>query len=47
VCERRWACEAGPAGTPERGGVVAKAIELVQLGRLSGYNSAELVEGLP
>jgi GntR family transcriptional regulator len=38
------------AGTPERGAVVAKAIELVQLGRKSGYNRAELVEiieGLP
>jgi GntR family transcriptional regulator len=38
------------AGTPERGAVIAKAIELVQLGRKSGYDRAELVEiieGLP
>ena len=38
------------AGTPERGAVIAKAIELVQLGRTSGYDRAELVEiiqGLP
>ena len=37
-------------GTPQRGAVVAKAIELVQLGRMSGYDRAELVdiiEGLP
>ena len=38
------------SGTPQRGAVVAKAIELVQVGRQSGYNRAELVEiieGLP
>jgi GntR family transcriptional regulator len=32
------------AGTPERGAVIAKAIELVQLGRQNGYNRAELLE---
>ena len=31
-------------GTPQRGAVLAKAIELVQLGRDSGYNRAELVQ---
>jgi len=31
-------------GTPQRGAVLAKAIELVQLGRHSGYNRAELVQ---
>jgi GntR family transcriptional regulator len=31
-------------GTPQRGAVLAKAIELVQLGRSSGYNRAELLE---
>ena len=31
-------------GTPQRGAVLAKAIELVQLGRASGYNRAELLE---
>jgi GntR family transcriptional regulator len=38
------------AGTPQRGAVLAKAIELVQLGRQNGYNRAELmeiIEGLP
>jgi DNA-binding transcriptional regulator YhcF (GntR family) len=32
------------SGTPERGAVVAKAIELVQLGRRSGYNRTELLQ---
>jgi GntR family transcriptional regulator len=32
------------SGTPQRGAVLAKAIELVQLGRQSGYNRAELLE---
>ena len=31
-------------GTPQRGAVLTKAIELVQLGRASGYNRAELLE---
>lgn len=31
------------SGTPERGALVAKAIELVELGRRSGYGRAELV----
>lgn len=31
-------------GTPQRGAVVAKAIELVQLGRMSGYDRAELLD---
>jgi GntR family transcriptional regulator len=31
-------------GTPERSALLAKAIELVQLGRDSGYNRAELVQ---
>jgi GntR family transcriptional regulator len=38
------------AGTAERGTVIAKAIELVQLARQNGYNRAELLEiiqGLP
>jgi hypothetical protein len=30
-------------GTPQLGALVAKAIELVQLARGSGYNRAELV----
>ena len=30
-------------GTPQRGALVAKAIELVQLARDTGYNRAELV----
>src|SRR5450755_1644872 len=37
-------------GTPQRGALAAKAIELVQLARETGYNRAELVnliEGLP
>jgi GntR family transcriptional regulator len=37
-------------GTPQRGAVLAKALELVQLGRESGYNRAELlaiIEQLP
>jgi len=32
------------SGTPERSAVLAKAIELVQIGRQSGYNRAELLE---
>jgi GntR family transcriptional regulator len=32
------------SGTPQRGAVLAKAIELVQLGRDGGYNRAELLE---
>jgi GntR family transcriptional regulator len=32
------------AGTPQRGAVLTKAIELVQLGRQHGYNRAELLE---
>ena len=32
------------SGTPQRGALLTKAIELVQLGRESGYNRAELVE---
>ena len=32
------------SGTPHRGAVLAKAIELVQLGRQNGYNRAELLE---
>ena len=38
------------SGTPQRGVVLAKAIELVQLGRASGYDRAELlaiIEQLP
>jgi hypothetical protein len=31
-------------GTPQRGALVAKAIELVQLARDSGYNRAELLD---
>lgn len=31
-------------GTPERGAVLAKAIELVKLGRDSGFTRAELLE---
>ena len=32
------------SGTPQRGAVLAKAIELVQLGRASGYDRDELLE---
>lgn len=32
------------SGTPQRGALLAKAIELVQLGRDSGYNRAELLD---
>jgi GntR family transcriptional regulator len=32
------------SGTPNRGAVLAKAIELVQLGRQNGYNRTELLE---
>jgi GntR family transcriptional regulator len=32
------------SGTPQRGMLLAKAIELVQLGRESGYNRAELLD---
>jgi len=32
------------SGTPQRGALLAKAIELVQLGRESGYSRAELLE---
>ena len=32
------------SGTPQRGAVIAKAIELVQLGRHGGYDRAELLE---
>ena len=32
------------SGTPQRGAVLAKAIELVQLGRQNGYNRAELLK---
>ena len=38
------------SGTPQRGVVLAQAIELVQLGRINGYDRAELleiIEGLP
>ncbi len=38
------------AGTPERGALLTKAIELVQLARQNGYNRTELhdlIEGLP
>ena len=31
-------------GTPQRGALAAKALELVQLGRQAGYSRAELVE---
>ena len=31
-------------GTPRRGAVLAKAIELIQLGRQNGYDRAELLE---
>jgi GntR family transcriptional regulator len=31
-------------GTPQRGALLAKALELVQLGRESGYNRAELLD---
>ena len=37
-------------GTPQRGALVAKAIELLQLARHAGYTRAELhelIEGLP
>jgi GntR family transcriptional regulator len=32
------------SGTPERGAVLAKALELVQLGRESGYDRTELLD---
>lgn len=32
------------SGTPQRGALLAKAIELVQLSRESGYDRAELLE---
>jgi GntR family transcriptional regulator len=32
------------SGTPQRGALLAKAIELVQLSRESGYNRAELLD---
>jgi GntR family transcriptional regulator len=32
------------SGTPQRSALLAKAIELVKLGRDSGYNRAELLE---
>ena len=32
------------SGTPQRGAVIAKAIELVQLGRNGGYDRAELLD---
>ena|SRR6202453_2227317 len=32
------------SGTPQRGALLTKAIELVQLSRASGYNRAELLE---
>jgi GntR family transcriptional regulator len=32
------------SGTPERSNVLTKAIELVQIGRQSGYNRTELLE---
>jgi hypothetical protein len=32
------------SGTPERGALLAKAIEFVKLGRESGYSRAELLE---
>jgi GntR family transcriptional regulator len=32
------------SGTPQRGAVLSKAIELVQLAREGGYNRAELLE---
>jgi len=32
------------SGTPQRGAVIAKAIELVQLSRHGGYDRAELLE---
>jgi len=32
------------SGTPQRGALLAKALELVQLGRESGYDRAELLE---
>ena len=32
------------SGTPQRGALLTKAIELVQLSRESGYNRAELLE---
>jgi GntR family transcriptional regulator len=32
------------SGTPQRGALLAKAIELVQLGRQSGYDRTELLE---
>src|ERR1700692_4521494 len=38
------------SGTPQRGVVLAQAIALVQLGRINGYDRAELLEiiaGLP
>jgi hypothetical protein len=31
-------------GTPQRGALITKAIELVQLARDSGYNRTELVD---
>jgi len=31
-------------GTPQRGAVLAKAIELVQLGRFNGYDRGELLD---
>jgi GntR family transcriptional regulator len=31
-------------GTPQRGAVLTKAIELVQLGRTSGYSRSELIQ---
>lgn len=32
------------SGTPQRGALLTKAIELVKLGRESGYDRAELLE---
>lgn len=32
------------SGTPQRGAVLAHAIELVRLGRINGYDRAELLE---
>ncbi|MGO9488329.1 MAG: GntR family transcriptional regulator [Solirubrobacteraceae bacterium] len=32
------------SGTPQRGALLAKAIELVQLGRENGYDRAELLD---
>jgi GntR family transcriptional regulator len=50
LVELRRGLGARVTGTPERVEVIAKAVELLQVGRASGHSRAELVEllqGLP